>query len=422
MRKKLIFLIFLGFLMAGCGASDTAAPEIAADEYAPQEEFAYQTTEAPGTGEPGGLVETTAEIESVPETEAPAAVPDAEAMKEMNGTNYFTFNRGSSITTAEDGTELLYEYSCDSTFTSWNGETQQWVEGILEQIRRDYTANSENLLQYAQGYLEDVGADYFYSFSNYQELGAARHDTHVVSLLVLSSVYSGGAHPNAVQTAWNLDLEQHRLLRLEDVIDPEQAGTLAQMVLQQIEETFAPMGEGALFADYAQSIEAAFLGDAMTPYWYFNDSGMVIFFNQYELGPYAAGIIKAELPYDSLKGILLEDYFPKHDQIIPGDMLLRGDWSGYRKIPITVESDGQQLLIGVEGEVYQVQLSEVFWLEGTAIGQQMLFSADRMSQNDILELIGGYDDESRSFALEFSDGQGNLIIYYIHPEGLSEAP
>lgn len=423
MRKKLFFLLFLCLFFTGCGASDPAAPEAYSDE--------VMTADAQGLpGMEKSSVMGNAPAQAAPEVvedrhEVSGSMMDGEGLPETEtiaGSNFFTFTRANSVTTAEDGTELLYEYSCDTSFNSWDRETEEWVNSILEQIRQDYVSNSSNLLAYAQEHLDAMGEEAFYSLSNYQEVGAARHDTRVVSLMVLSSVYSGGAHPNAVQTAWNLDLEEKKLLRLEDVIHPDMAEALAEMVKQQIDEKFLALGENALFSDYADTIAHSFFGEPMTPYWYFNDRGLVIFYNQYELGPYAAGIIKTEFCYPELEGILREEFFPGDYDQIPGDMLLRGNWDGYRRIPITVESDGERMLIGVEGEVYQVQLSEVFWLEGTAIGQKMLFSADRMTQNDVLELIGGYHDETRSFAVEFFDGQGNVTVYYIHPDGLFTEP
>ncbi len=422
MRKKLIFLLFLCLVLTGCGGS--AAPEGYADE------ITAAGVTAPQAMVDSALAETCAPAEAAPQSaenhdEVSGSLTgggEEEVPETTSGSNFFTFSRANSVTTAEDGTELLYEYSCDAAFTSWDRETEEWVDGILEQIQKDYVSNSENLLRYARDHLSDVGAEYFYSFSNYQEVAAGRHDTKVVSLMVLSSVYSGGAHPNAVQTAWNLDLEEKKLLDLKDVIYTESAETLAELVKARIDEKFQALGENALFYDYGDTVANSFAGEHMTPYWYFNDQGLVIFYNQYELGPYAAGIIKTQIPYEELEGILLEEYFPGVHSQIPGNMLLRGNWDGYRRIPITVESDGEQILIGVEGEIYQVQLSEVSWLEGTAIGQKMLFSADRMTQNDVLELIGGYDDETRSFAVEFTDGQRNVTVYYIHPDGISPEP
>ena len=424
MGKKLLFLLIFFCMLAGCGASsapdmmsddpgENQSPGGQADEYMMLDtaDFSVGGDTAPGEGESMSGGET-APPEAVMET-------GGEYQAKMN---YFTFSRGSEIAVADDGTELLYEYTCDTEFVSLDPELQGWVDQVLAQIREDYASNSANLLQYAQESLELGGTESFYGYSNYQELGIARHDSKVVSLVVLSSVYSGGTHPNTVQTAWNLDMERCRLLTLQELILPDAAGALADLVKQQVEDKFQSIGSGALFDDYEATIENAFSQESMTPYWYLNDQGLVIFFNQYALGPYAAGIIKTVIPYQSLEGILREEYFPGQYGLLPGDLLLRGDWEGYRKIPVTLEAEGERLLIGVEGEVYQVQLSQVSWLEGTAIGQKMLFSANCMTQNDVIELVAAYDDESSSLAVEFVDGQGNATLYYIHPEGLTTQP
>ena len=92
------------------------------------------------------------------------------------------------------------------------------------------------------------------------------------------------------------------------------------------------------------------------------------------------------------------------------------------RIPITIEKEGERLLVGVEGTVYQVQLSEVLWLEDIPIAQQVLFSAKSLCSNDVLEITGGYTDDSRSFAIEFLNGRGEGQILYIHDGELSAEP
>ena len=413
MRKRLIFLSIMGLLLYGCaaGGADRAPAETAAPQGALRDEAIECSSESTPPAEAMEPV--------MDETKAAATVAET---GEGSGSNYFVFNRSTNITTADDGTELLYEYNCDGVFSAPDPELDQWVNSVLDSIRGEFESNSGNLVKYASEYLKNGEKDTFYSYSNYLELGITRHDSKGVSLVALSSVYSGGAHPNTVQTAYNLDMMEKKILTLTDILIPGTEGTIAKLVLEIVEEKFLNLGENALFQDYKQVIERAFVSEQITPYWYLNENGLVIFFNQYELGPYAAGIIKTEIPYESLDGILQEAYYPgKHPDVF-GDLLLRGDWDGYRKIPITVERDGDRILIGIEGQVFQIQLSEIYWLEGTAIGQKMLFSGNNLTQNDVLELTGGYDDETRSFAVEFADGEGNVTLYYIHPEGLTDHP
>lgn len=405
MLRKLFFLIITAIFLTGCGAS--AEPEAnknlttaldlarARDDTAPAEEYAYE----PET------------------TEAPAAVENASTAE------YFLFTDYTNTIADEAGMTLLYENQSIASFSSADPERSAWVGGILDGIDRDYAVNSSNLYDYAEEFVELNGTEYFYSYSNYQQLGVARHDETVVSLISLSSLYSGGSHPNSVQTAYNLDIENQRLLRLEDIIEEKSATELASLVRAGVDAKFASLGEGCgLFEDYADTIDTSMVYGNMTPYWYLNDTGLVIFYNQYELGPYAAGIIKVELPYVDLEGILLEDYMPAEPDGIHSDLILRCDWSGYHRIPITIESEGETLLVGVEGCVHQVQLSEVLWLEDTPIAQEILFSAMSLGQNDVLEITGGYTDETRSFAIEFINGEGEHKLYYIHPGELTEEP
>lgn len=405
MLQKLILLIISAIFLTGCGA---AAPDEFESEAAMTSCFQYPAGEAD--------TETTASGSS--------AIPaDPEECPETSEAEYFLFDTYTNSVEDDNGLTLLYESQTQASFVSADEGRSAWVEEILEGILRNFAEDSSNLHEYAREFVESNGTEYFYSYSNYQQLGVARHDETVVSLISLSSIYSGGSHPNSVQTAYNLDIQNRRLLRLEDVIDGSSAGELADLIRSGVDERFAVIdGGNGLFDDYADTISISMSYGNMTPYWYLNDVGLVIFYNQYELGPYAAGIIKVELPYEALEGILLEEYLPAEPDGTPGDLLLRGDIAGRNAIPITIEPEGQTLLVGVEGTVHQVQLSEIMWLEDTPVAQELLFSALSLGQDDILQITGGYDDASRSFAIEFTNGAGERRIYYLHDGELSEEP
>ena len=78
------------------------------------------------------------------------------------------------------------------------------------------------------------------------------------------------------------------------------------------------------------------------------------------------------------------------------------------------------MLVGVIGTVYQVQISEVMWMEDTPIAQDLRFSALSLGENDILELTGVYHDETRSFVIEFVDGRGVQHLYHIQEGDLTD--
>ena len=395
MLRKLSFVLIFAILLSACGAS------------APAED---------------GLED--AVVASAAETIAPAGGEDletTEAAGECSEAEYFRINQYSNAMENDDGVTLVYENYAQAEFVSQDPARTQWVSEILSGIRRDYQVDCENLHTYADEFVAEWGTDGFYSYSNYQQLGVARHDEAVVSLISLSSLYSGGSHPNSVQTAYNLDIENQRLLHLEDVILEEAAPELAKLVRARVDEKFTMIdGGNGLFEDYGDIIDNSMVYGNMTPYWYMNNEGLVIFYNQYELGPYAAGIIKAELPYADLEGILLEEYFPAPGDGQSGDLCLRWEGEDGHRIPITLGQEGGKLLVGVIGTVYQVQISEVMWMEDMPIAQELLFSALSLGENDILELTGVYHDETSSFVIEFTDGRGVQHLYHIQEGDLTD--
>ena len=401
MLQKLSFLIAIAIFLTACGASAPAREAVQDNG----QQMICDTAESIAESAP--LESASVESSDDPEPEIPC------------NAEYFIFTKSTNTITDADGQPLVYENQCLPQFSSMDPGRSEWVGGILSSIARDFAINSSNLRDYAEGFISMNGREYFYSHSNYQQLGIARHDDVIVSLISLSSLYAGGSHPSSVQTTYNLDVAGRRILRLEDVIAAGAAEELAALVLAAADEKFSPL---ELFDDYTDTIHNSMIYGNMTPYWYLNDTGLVIFYNQYELAPYAAGIIKLELPYEKLEGILLDVYKPIPAGTVPGNLVLRGNWSGYHSIPITINGEGERLQVGVEGKVYQVQISEVFWLDNTPISQELLFSARTLCQNDVLEITGGFDDENRSFAIEFLDGRGEPKIYYLHPGALSEEP
>lgn len=404
MLRKLSFVLILAIFLSGCGASAPAENDAA--------ESLVTANTAAGDAQ---------KVPAEPEDSADALTESVAETPAASEAEYFYFTKYSNTIINEDGQTLLYENRCTPSFTSADAQRSEWVDSILGGIERDFKTDSTNLHDYARDYVESNGTEFFYSYSNYQQLGVARHDETVVSLIALSSLYSGGSHPNSVQVAYNLDIANQRILTLEDLIEEQNAPELARLIRREVDEKFAVIDGGSvLFEDYGDTIDNSMLYGNMTPYWYLNEKGLVVFYNQYELGPYAAGIIKVELLYDALEGILREEYIPKPGNGSPGNLLLRGDWEGYRRIPITLDDEEGVLLVGVEGTVYQVQLSEVQWLEDTPIAQDLRFSALSLGQNDVLEIYGGYTDETRSYVIEFIDGRGEQRIYYIRDGELTD--
>ncbi len=401
--KKLSFFIVIAILCSACGAEAPTLESLPTGEGSPV--FAASGSDA------------TMKTEVLP---GPEPIPATEP--EVHQPEYFLLDRQQGTRQNEDGLTMLYEQFCRASFSTADTQRGQWVDSVLDTIQVGNQRNSDNLYQYAKEFVAQEGSETFYSYSNYHDLDILRHDEAVVSMISTSSLYSGGAHPNSVQTAYNLDIDRARLLELEDVIYENSVQALTDLVKQTVEDNFAVFGEGALFSDYRQTIDAAMTYGSMTPYWYFDNEGLVIFFNQYALGPYASGIICAQLDYEDLRGILKDDWFPQPGDGQSTDLVLRTEAGEDTIISIVLDLDGQSLLVGAEGMVYQVQLSEVHFLDDRLIDSQLLFSAKSMCENDVLQVTGGFDQTSRSFRLTFVSGTGEQKTYYLNPNGLTTQP
>jgi len=306
------------------------------------------------------------------------------------------------------------------SFVSSDAQLNVWINDFLADKNREDLHQSSVLYGYAQSSLNKLGDDQFYAYSHYVTKGIARHDDRIASLLSLSSIYSGGVYPNSIQTASNFDLANRVILKLEDVLIKDSETELTEIVKQKVSEKLSALGEEVLYDNFEDSIDKTMAYGSMTPYWYFNSDGLVIFFNQYELAPNAAGIIKAEISYEDLDGILKDEFYPEEnpnslttkinqlDEPLDGSVILTADFG-----------EGESSYLSVSGKVYGVQVSEVFFAEDTLVGQRMVLSADYIDETNTLEIIFDPGEIDRTYAITFNDLKGEPISLFIRSDGNS---
>lgn len=421
MHQKLTWVILIAVLLTGCGAGNDGVENNDAVSYALHydekntvaEAYSYES-ESPENGM-GALEYTLYEENALDDSESRSRKPE-----DHSGFSTLQFTPRTDSVEAEDGTTLLYESYCDAEFAAQDPEVDAWVNSQLEEIELDYQNNSSQLLERAQEYYRDQ-KDIFYTFSNYLNMGIARHDDHILSILVVNSAYSGGAHPITLQTSFNLDMKTKECLKLEDIVEESAIDEMHELLISGLKKDFSNLGGEILYDDYMDIVQNSMEYGNLTQYWYFNHNGIVIYYNQYEIAPYAAGIIKVEIPYRELKGILKEEYFPEACEDDSSDVILKEECSGCQKTPVQV-GEGSSLMVGAEGSVHQVQLSEITWLDGTPVSKRMLLSVSEMDQDDLIEITGEIQDDNQSLSIEFQNGDGESKIYYIKDNKLSEKP
>lgn len=136
--------------------------------------------------------------------------------------------------------------------------------------------------------------------SVYTEYEVRINDNKTMSIPVTYYQYTGGAHGYSYKETVNLDLENEKELQLKDLFDgsKDYLSVLTDLILKQMEKA-----KDDLFPDTLTSFRAS---DDLK--FYLTDDGMVVYFDPYEVAPYVAGIVEFEIPYESLKDVLKENY------------------------------------------------------------------------------------------------------------------
>ena len=115
-----------------------------------------------------------------------------------------------------------------------------------------------------------------------------------VSLYFDRYVYSGGAHGNTVRHSDTWDLQTGYRIMLWQLF-PRSINCrtyVTRAIIHQISEQMES-GNYDYFDDYQKNVAEYFNPDS----YYVSKSGVVVYFQQYEIAPYAAGIPEFLLPY-----------------------------------------------------------------------------------------------------------------------------
>jgi len=118
-----------------------------------------------------------------------------------------------------------------------------------------------------------------------------------ISVVFQNYQYAGGAHGSTVQTAYTLNLQNGQQFALQDLFrdGADYRSAISNVVRDQLA---ARDLTNALFQPFSQ-IRA-------DQDYYLSNNGLVVFFQQYEILPYAAGIQEFTVDYQALHDLLRE--------------------------------------------------------------------------------------------------------------------
>ncbi len=130
---------------------------------------------------------------------------------------------------------------------------------------------------------------------------------HLLSLVLLNYVYSGGAHGTYGYEAFNLHIPSGEALTLSNLVKPEHLKEFTKLasrkLLAQNEEYLFPESVDDLkaFLKDTARLSASQQGEqyGRQGNWYLTDGGITFFYNPYEIASYAAGIQEVGLSFPS---------------------------------------------------------------------------------------------------------------------------
>lgn len=207
----------------------------------------------------------------------------------------------SSSLSAEDGTILLQKTAPLIIVTMDNQSVADAINRDLAELPGQWTSDlSAWETTIRNEYQPETGWDRWFCDIDAQ---AMRLDEQVLSVYFQCSKFAGGSHPALMADGATYNCQTGQRLALEDLMaEGHTPLELASLVHSALASSWEQ-----LYDDYEALVSNSFAAKDF-PCWYLNDTGLCFVFAPYDIGPYASGIITAEIPYEKLEEILQPAY------------------------------------------------------------------------------------------------------------------
>ncbi len=406
MKKKLLSLLLCAAIALSLAACSTK-PETSAESTA-----AADPTPVPPVSSP----EATAEPDPVVEN---LSVPVVSVRRESE--DFYT----------ADNAALLLVYAAAEPSVSMNGSDAA-TAAINEALHKQYTdfavgvessdeyavSGKENYLAAAKEDLawqtENGSADSFYSYSLMRQTNVRYNARYLLSLTYDDTSYLGGAHGYTGRYGHTFDIRTGQELTLADLADNYDAFLSAAV------EQLKDISYGAEYAAYGlnEGYEDQLAGLFRDGNWYFNDEGLVLIANPYELASYAAGLIEFTLPYAWLAYQIKADYLPAEreaDGTLTAELSESADAAGNATYVYDTGTGGLGACVTftASGTVEDIELNAVTYLEYSNLYRVdgTLWYAELLSDGESVCVQTWIPDVMPNLAISWRDSEGEHTKY-----------
>lgn len=125
----------------------------------------------------------------------------------------------------------------------------------------------------------------------------------LATVVLNTSSYLGGAHGSSAQHYFNFDLKTQKQVELLQLLLPNQKTKLNELAHQ----AFKKWVMDSKLAENVDEYEQAWKFNLSDNY-YMGKQGLILQYQEYEIGPYVVGLPRLVIPYDQLKGIIKDEY------------------------------------------------------------------------------------------------------------------
>lgn len=310
---------------------------------------------------------------------------------------------------SDDGTTYYRQSLGTATVSSKDERAAERINSSLAELYVKFGADAE----YTRRVAEDQTDGEQIALSYYCAPSVTRCDTRVLSAVFDVSQDIGGIHADSTRTSRSYNADNGSLLTLADIAkNEEQLKTFIKNYVIGLAagDDYKEGGVSILFDDFESTIND--LVDAGAN-WYFSDGGLVFYANPYDIAPYSRGVLLFEIPYSALAEFIDESFMPVEYEGDNG-MLLADDGDKLDRSSlnilgtVTVDEDGQSVVLSAEETVYNVKI----YTSG-----RMLWQRNYLTTGEGVEVKSFIPDAQPSIAVSYELADGTEIVRGIFQSG-----
>ena len=325
MKKKIIstsLVLTIALLAAACGnkAKENAN---ALSQNEQQTEAAWQESEQQETEKQNAEKENAADSGEEQDENAPLGIYKTELSNshfEMLNDNYYSLYATNQYFLADEKTTLRYPELADALMQ------------LKEQKEHNFDMATESLLDSQQFMIETES--YPIDLTDYTECRVLRADNVLFSFIETNENYYGGAHGMYSVAGYAFDVDTGKNLSFTDIVVDETK--IRDLIAEKLDEEY-----GDIFFDDIHTLIDQY--DFNSLCWSISYFDVTLYFNPYDLGPYASGSQQVVFPFSEYADLFDEKYLSVPEQFVT-------QLSEYEQFCMDVNGDGKNEDIGLSSK------------------------------------------------------------------------